>query len=80
MNLTVVSGSFTVSGKTVDVNGNPLGSVKVDVYMSDSLVTKTYTPVSGVFSINLDPGMYEIKFEKKGYETRSIMVSASFPG
>jgi uncharacterized membrane protein len=75
-----VRGAYTVSGKVVDICGNPLGGVKVEAYSGQSLVDKTYTSVSGYFSMSLDPGTYELVLEKEGYETRSMITSASFSG
>ncbi|MCS7138995.1 MAG: NEW3 domain-containing protein, partial [Crenarchaeota archaeon] len=52
----------------------------VEVYSERSLVMKTQTSLSGFFSVNLDPGVYEILLEKEGYESRSITVSSYFSG
>lgn len=75
-----VKGGFTVTGRIVDINGSPIDGVKVEVYSDRSLVIKTQTSLSGFFSVNLDPGVYEIILEKEGYESRSITVSSYFSG
>ncbi|MBO3769169.1 MAG: NEW3 domain-containing protein [Thermoproteota archaeon] len=77
---TTVKGSLIVTGRVVDINGNPIDGVRVEVYSDRSLVIKTLTSLSGFFSVDLDPGVYELILEKEGYESRSIMVSSYFSG
>jgi uncharacterized membrane protein len=79
-NILAVRGSVMVTGKIVDVDGKSLESVEVRVYSGGSLVTRTYSSSNGVFSLNLESGMYEIQLEKRGYEARSMIVSIPFSG
>ncbi|MEM1557521.1 MAG: carboxypeptidase-like regulatory domain-containing protein, partial [Thermoproteota archaeon] len=62
-----VKGSLIVTGRVVDINGNPIDGVRVEVYSDRSLIIKTLTSLSGFFSVDLDPGVYELILEKEGY-------------
>ncbi|MBO3800462.1 MAG: carboxypeptidase regulatory-like domain-containing protein [Candidatus Brockarchaeota archaeon] len=70
-----VKGEITITGKIIDVNGNPIERVEVEAYSDQSLVEKTHTSANGYFSISLASGAYELILEKDGYETRSITIS-----
>ncbi|MEM2821598.1 MAG: NEW3 domain-containing protein, partial [Thermoproteota archaeon] len=75
-----VKGEITITGRIIDVNGNPVGGVRVEAYSGQSLVEKTHTSANGYFSISLASGAYELILEKEGYETRSITISPQSVG
>ncbi|MEM1553383.1 MAG: NEW3 domain-containing protein [Thermoproteota archaeon] len=69
---------YTVYGRALDVEGNPLGYATVTVYdTSGAFVAKTKTLLSGGFSITLQSGTYRIQIEKEGYESKLIAVSVN---
>jgi len=70
--------TYTVSGVVKDINGNPLSYVTLAIYdSSGGFVTRTITFSGGGFIVSLSPGTYRIQMEKKGYESKSVMVSVS---
>ncbi|MEM2929508.1 MAG: NEW3 domain-containing protein [Thermoproteota archaeon] len=72
--------SCAVFGVVKDVEGNPLGHVAVVIYdSSGAFITKIWTLLNGYFAISLDPGIYRIQLEKKGYEGKTITVSLNRP-
>ncbi|MEM3712710.1 MAG: NEW3 domain-containing protein [Thermoproteota archaeon] len=69
---------YTVYGRVLDVEGNPLGYATVTVYdTSGAFVAKTKTLLSGGFSITLQSGTYRIQIEKEGYESKLVAVSVN---
>jgi uncharacterized membrane protein len=58
---------------TKDTDGRPLEFVTIE--MEGTLVNTTGG--SGEFAIDLDPGTYELKIMKEGYETVTLMVNTS---
>lgn len=75
-----VKGEITITGRIIDINGNPVGGVRVEAYSGQSLVEKTHTSANGYFSISLASGAYELILEKEGYEARSITISPQSVG
>ncbi len=73
--------SFTVSGKVVDDNGDPVGKAKVDVLLDgDSQLKKPVetNKKKGTFSAKIkdfEPGDYTISIEHGDKGTGSIMIS-----
>ncbi|MBO3800560.1 MAG: carboxypeptidase regulatory-like domain-containing protein [Candidatus Brockarchaeota archaeon] len=68
--------TYTVSGVIKDINGNPLSYIALTIYdASGGFVTRTVTFSGGGFIVSLCPGTYKIQMGKKGYESKSIMVS-----
>lgn len=77
-----VMGKGSLSGGVVSSNNNePLSNVRVDVYSKlksgTKLVDTTYTSDKGAFSMELQGGNYELRFNKDGYKTTSGTVKIS---
>ena len=78
----LVSGTGTVTGMATDVDGQPLGGVKVTVtrgeFLADTATLTTSGPGAGVGSYTVTglptPGMFAVTFSAPGYvdETRSV--------
>jgi uncharacterized membrane protein len=66
LNVSLVSIKAELYGQVTDADtGQPLSGVKVSI---DSL--SVYTDAAGMYGFtNLEPGTYDVKFEKSGYET-----------
>jgi len=62
----------------VDCFGTPLKDAKVEVYASNLLVKLVLTQDSGMFYMELDPGMYTVVISKEGFETvtKNVRVMA----
>ncbi|MCX8182859.1 MAG: NEW3 domain-containing protein [Crenarchaeota archaeon] len=72
--------SYTILGSVKDVNGNPLSNVAVSIFdYSGAFITRTWTLLNGGFAISLERGTYRIQLEKKGYESKTILVSLNRP-
>lgn len=59
----------TLSGRVLDVGGNPVGglSVKVRAAGADEIAAETVTSASGVWGVVLPAGRYDVEVEKSGF-------------
>lgn len=65
--------SYTLSGKVVDGNLQPLSYVSIRI---KTLQSGTTSGQDGNYSLQLDKGSYEIQFSIVGYKTQIITVNA----
>lgn len=76
-----ISNIGNLSGSVVSSDNNPLSDVRVDIYLKAESGTQyvdvVYTNDSGSFSIDLQDGSYELRFNKDGYETTSTTITIS---
>ena len=67
----------TISGRIVDVNGEPLKGVTVEAYTLDGVFKdRTTTLHDGTFVLRLEEGAYELVIYKKGYEEKRLKIEA----
>ncbi len=70
-----------LSGKVISSDNTPLPDVRVDAYLKvesgTQYVGNTYTDDKGNFSMELQEGSYELRFNKDGYETTSTTITIS---
>ncbi|MGQ9478842.1 MAG: NEW3 domain-containing protein, partial [Thermoproteota archaeon] len=70
--------TYPIVGVVKDICGNPLGYVDVIIYDSSGYyIGRTRTLLGGDFSVYLSAGSYKLKFEKTGYESKTLSISVS---
>ena len=73
--------SGTLSASVISSDNNPLADVRVDIYSKSDSETKfvdtIYTDNDGNFSVELQGGSYELRFNKDGYKTTSMTITIS---
>ena len=71
----------SVSANVISSDNTPLSNVRVDAYLKAESGTKyvsnTYTDDKGNFSMALQGGSYEIRFNKDGYKTATTTIKIS---
>ena len=76
-NTVQTDGNVTLSGKVIDVtSGNPVAGATLTFYRNSTLVSSASAP-SGVYSIELEPGSYDVVVEADGYIQETFQVSVS---
>src|SRR5699024_5082457 len=80
-NVTLAGGAGQLSGRAVDMEGNPLGGVAITVREGDfTASTATLSDDSGsaagTFAIRdlPTPGAYTVTFSLEGYESETVLV------
>ncbi len=63
-----VQAQISIYGRVFGPDNNPLGGVIVEAYLGNTLVGKTTTADSGLFSLRLNEGSYTFVIYKRGYE------------
>lgn len=77
-----VLGQGSLSGEVLSLDNNTgLSNVRVDAYLKlksgKKFVDNTYTNDKGNFSMELQGGSYELKFNKDGYKTATTTIKIS---
>lgn len=71
----------SLSGKVISSDNTPLPDVRVDAYLKaesgTQYVGNTYTDDKGNFSMELQSGSYELRFNKDGYKTATTTIKIS---
>ena len=62
----------SISANIISSNNTPLSKVRVDAYLKEEAdleyVGNTYTDDNGNFTMELQSGSYELRFNKDGYK------------
>ncbi|WP_370752601.1 carboxypeptidase-like regulatory domain-containing protein [Ruminococcus sp.] len=71
----------SISANIISSNNTPLSKVRVDAYLKEEAdleyVGNTYTDDNGNFTMELQSGSYELRFNKDGYKTATTTVKIS---
>lgn len=79
--ITMENDNGILSASVISSDNTPLPDVRVDAYLKaesgTQYVGNTYTDDKGNFSMELQGGSYELRFNKDGYETTSTTITIS---
>ncbi len=71
----------TLSASVISSDNTPLSDVRVDAYLKaesgKQFINNTYTDDKGNFSMELQGGSYELRFNKDGYKTATTPIKIS---
>ena len=74
-------GKGSISANIISSNNTPLSKVRVDAYLKEEADLEyfgnTYTDDNGNFTMELQSGSYELRFNKDGYKTATTTVKIS---
>lgn len=69
----VIAGTVTTAGENMPVE--PVANVTVAVETDSGVVTTTTTGANGSYSLELQPGVYDVTASRSGYDSTSATVS-----
>ena len=68
----------TITGRVLDERGEPVASAPVEARTSDALrPSRAIASATGVFSLQLPPGTYDLSVSVAGFERKRIVLASS---